>query len=64
MSTSIARSRRMRPWVWLAIAASICLLLAANAHLVVAAVSSQPDCVAHSRAPGTDGSYRAAKSAC
>lgn len=58
-----ARPRR-RGLVWLAVGAGIVLLLAANAHLVFVAFVSQPDCVVHSKAPGADGTYRAAKSAC
>jgi hypothetical protein len=50
--------------VWLAVVAGLALLLAANAHLVFVAFTSQPDCVEHIKAPGTDGTYRAAKSAC
>lgn len=50
----------------LAIAAMVMVgvLLAANAHLVYVAFSSQPDCVAHLKGEGEDGTYRAAKSAC
>lgn len=45
--------------------AVVLLLVVANAHLVYVAVSSQPDCVAHSRVPGQDGaSFRAARPAC
>ena len=40
------------------------VLLAANAHLVYVAFSSQPDCVAHLKGEGGHGTYRAAKSAC
>ena len=40
------------------------VLLAANAHLVYVAFSSQPDCVAHLKGEGDHGTYRAAKSAC
>ena len=50
----------------LAIAALVIVgvLLAANAHLVYVAFSSQPDCVAHLKGEGDHGTYRAAKSAC
>ena len=45
--------------------AIVLLLIVANAHLVYVAVASQPDCVAHSKAPGQDGvTFRAARSAC
>ena len=40
------------------------VLLAANAHLVYVAFSSQPDCVTHLKGEGEQGTYRAAKSAC
>lgn len=42
----------------------IAILLAANAHLVYVAVSSQPDCVPHTTSTQHDGSYRAARSSC
>jgi hypothetical protein len=40
------------------------VLLAANAHLVYVAFSSQPDCITHLQDQGENGTYRAAKSAC
>lgn len=40
------------------------VLLAANAHLVYVAFSTQPDCVTHLKGEGEPGTYRAAKSAC
>jgi hypothetical protein len=40
------------------------VLLAANAHLVYVAFSSQPDCVIHLKGEGEPGTFRAAKSAC
>jgi hypothetical protein len=48
---------------WLAVAAGLLIFAAANAHLVYVAVSSEPDCVPHWKAPG-EGGYRAAKSSC
>jgi hypothetical protein len=45
-------------------AASIVILIAANAHLVYVAFVSQPDCVTHTKAVGEKGTYRAARSAC
>jgi hypothetical protein len=45
-------------------AASVVILIAANAHLVYVALVSQPDCVAHTKAVGEKGTYRAARSAC
>jgi len=40
------------------------VLVAANAHLVYVAFSSQPDCVTHLKDEGEPGTYRAAKPAC
>jgi hypothetical protein len=42
----------------------IAVLIAANAHLVYVAFSSQPDCVPHTKAMGENGAFRAARSAC
>ncbi len=51
--------------VWAAVAAGVALFVAANAHLVYVAVTSQPDCVAHAKEVGVDGApLRAARSAC
>ena len=50
--------------IWLAVAAGLLLVAAANFHLVYVAVSSQPDCVPHLKDAGEGGSYRAARSAC
>lgn len=56
--------RRRTFWAGLALA-GIAGVVAANAHLVIVAVKSQPNCVPHHRelaeAPGE---YRAAKSSC
>jgi len=52
--------------IGLVVAGLVVLVLAANAHLVYVAVTSQPDCVAHLKqgdARHSD-SFRAAKSAC
>lgn len=57
--------RRAGGWlVWLTVAAGLALLIGANVHLVFVAFTSQPGCVEHLKAPGTNGNYRAAKSAC
>lgn len=48
-------------------AGAVLMVLAANAHLVYVAMTSQPDCVPHVRqadAGQAGGSYRAAKSSC
>ena len=52
--------------IGLVVAGLVVLVLAANAHLVYVAVTSQPDCVAHLKQAdaGQSGSFRAAKSAC
>jgi hypothetical protein len=60
-----ARERRtwFRPLWFLAAAALV--VIAANAHLVYVAVSTQPECVAHLKDKGdAPGQFRAAKSAC
>lgn len=56
-----------RRWSWRLFAyavAGMCIVLfvAANAHLIYVAVTSQPDCVPHQKGEG--GAYQAAKSAC
>ena len=52
--------------VGLVVAGLAALVLAANAHLVYVAGTTEPDCVAHLKRADVDhsGSYRAAKSAC
>ena len=47
-----------------AVASSVAIFGAANAHLVVVSFASQPDCVPHLKAPGEGGAYRAADSKC
>jgi hypothetical protein len=60
-------SRGRRRVIWLAAIAGLLLVVAANAHLVYVAVTSEPACVAH-RQPGasvTEGrAYSAAQSDC
>jgi len=50
----------------LVVAGLVVLVLAANAHLLYVAVTSQPDCVAHLKQGDArhGDSFRAAKSAC
>ena len=56
--------RRRTFWTGLALAGAAGVI-AANAHLVMVAVSSQPNCVPHHKGPAeTPGTYRAAKSSC
>ncbi len=52
--------------VWLAVGIGLFVLVAANAHLLYVAVSSQPDCVAHLRHGEGNGttSFSAATSSC
>lgn len=61
----------LRSWSrarWLAIlivALGLLILVGANAHLLYVAMTSQPDCVSHSRTAGAaPGDYRAARSSC
>jgi hypothetical protein len=49
---------------WILVPAGLLLFIGANAHLVYVAVQSQPNCVAHAKAPGDGGTYSAARSAC
>lgn len=60
----MARRQWSRRWVLVAVVGGIAAVLAANAHLVYVAVTSQPDCVAHSKTTGTGENYMAASSAC
>ncbi len=57
-----------RKWVrigWLIGLGIVAVLLAANAHLVYVAFTSQPDCVSHLKLPdGSNEHFRAAKSGC
>lgn len=64
MSSAAPEDRRLRRVVigiFLGIAA---VLILANAHLVFVAFTSQPDCVAHLKAPSAAGGFRAAQSSC
>jgi hypothetical protein len=60
----MGRRWRTRLLVGLAVAAGLGVFTAANVHLVRAAFLSQPDCVPHLKAPGTDGRFRAAQPSC
>ena len=65
LSAHRARPRTSRALVYLAIAAATLLVIGANAHLLIAALDSQPDCVAHLKVGhGQAGAFRAAQSAC
>ena len=68
--SSVAHPRRghgRRAAIWVAVVASLLLVVAANAHLVYVAMTSQPACVSH-RVAGEDriptGAYGAAQSDC
>jgi hypothetical protein len=59
------RRRRVQLWLWIAFAVAV--VLAANAHLIYVAISSQPACVTH--VPQGEGSadrgrFSAAESSC
>ena len=59
------RRRPIRLWFWIALVAAV--VLAANAHLIYVAISSQPACVAHVRqgeASADRGRFSAAESSC
>ena len=57
--------RRTRFLTAIAVAVGLAAFLAANAHLLIVAFESQPDCVEHVRlGSGAPGEYSAAKSAC
>ncbi len=64
MSRATAAAPLSRLWIAIAVAIGLAVLVAANVHLVFVSFVSQPDCVAHSKAVGDSGTYRAAKSAC
>ena len=65
-ATAITRSRSLgwRSLTVTGVVAGILVLAAANVHLVYVALASQPDCVAHVKNDGADGTYRAAKPSC
>ncbi len=55
-----------KPLFWISLAVIfVVVLIAANAHLVIVAFDSQPDCVPHDKvADGSTTHMRAAKSGC
>lgn len=58
---------KMKPFIVLLIGSGLVLFVAANAHLLYVAVTSQPDCVDHVRHGGANDrntSFSAAKSSC
>lgn len=50
--------------IGLVIVAALGALVAANTHLVLSSLQSQPDCVPHLKTPGGNGQFRAAQSSC
>jgi uncharacterized membrane protein YhiD involved in acid resistance len=65
--TPAATAAKRRAAIWLAVGLGLLFLVAANAHLVSVAVTSQPECVDHVR-PGemnrTQTQFSAARSSC
>ncbi|WP_245484898.1 hypothetical protein [Ciceribacter ferrooxidans] len=49
---------------WLLVGVGAFVIVGANVHLVYVATGSQSACVDHLKAEGSDGTYRAAASAC
>ncbi|HTM76033.1 MAG TPA: hypothetical protein VL133_00170 [Devosia sp.] len=64
MSAAATPDRRLRRAVLGIFLGIAVVLIAANAHLVFVAFTSQPDCVPHLKGPGAAGGFQAAKSAC
>lgn len=67
--SGVASSRgawKTKSIVWLSVGIGLIMLVAANAHLLYVAVSSEPECVAHRRHGEGDGenSFGAAMSSC
>jgi hypothetical protein len=59
------RRRPIRLWLWIALVAAV--VVAANAHLIYVAISSQPACIAHVRqgeGSADRGRFSAAESSC
>lgn len=65
MSPPRRRAAMNKALTYLIIAMATLLVLGANAHLLFAALESQPDCVAHLKVGhGQHGAFGAAASAC
>lgn len=65
MSASPQRMPMNKALIFLMIATATLVVLGANAHLLYAAVNSQPDCVDHLKiGHGQEGAFGAAESAC
>jgi hypothetical protein len=62
---TIMKRTGRKPLLLALVALGVALLIAANAHLVYVAFTSQPDCVPHAKEVGVEGApLRAARSAC
>lgn len=61
---AVPRSRLGRRLVLIGAGAALTLLVAANAHLVYVAFTSQPACVPHAKVAGDNGAFRAARPSC
>lgn len=66
MSAVAGIGRRRAPaWVWALVLVGTGVLIAANVHLVVVAIQSQPDCaIAKSETGAHLADYQPAKAAC
>lgn len=64
MSAAAPPDRRLRRIVLGVVVGVVLVLIAANAHLVFVAFTSQPDCVAHLKTPNAAGGFIAARSSC
>lgn len=65
MNAPRAKGWSNRTVMYLMIAVAALVFVGANAHLLFAAVTSQPDCVDHLKVGhGLEGAFRAAQSAC
>jgi uncharacterized membrane protein len=65
--TATERRPRTKTRTWLLIAAAVAAVLAANAHLIYVATTSQPACVAHLKQGEGDAArslFSAAQSSC
>ncbi|MEO9228018.1 MAG: hypothetical protein ABI216_03545 [Devosia sp.] len=65
MTTASMTTRRTRMLMFLLVGVGLLLVIGANAHLLFAALNSQPDCIAHLKAGhAVPGAFGAADSAC
>jgi len=65
MTTPAPRTRAGRVLIYLAVVVATLVVIGANAHLLFAAITSQPDCIDHLQVGhGQQGAFGAANSAC